>query len=507
MSTEIELKYLIDGGDVVSQFTQLLNQRQYTYTQAARQLSNTYFDTSDRMLRQYDFGLRVRKADDYTEQTIKTAGIVVGGLHQRPEYNVAIDDSTPELALFPADIWPTTTDVEQLQANLQAIFSTNFYRTTWQVNVGDSVVEVAFDQGIIESKGHSKGQSKGQILPINEIELELVSGERQAIFTLAKELCQAFTVTPGRQSKAARGYLLWQGAIHRSTTDEISFQVPLNPELSVEKAMVLGFEHGLSCLQQAIGQSLAAAELTHVKQVFEALSFIQQGLYLHQNLIASTTFNLLESLLKESLESLSWLETAIHINDLTLKSGNYRKKLEYSNQLVSTLKIERSQFPSEEVIQHELMSAKFNLLQLHLLQFILDPVVKPVEKTRSLTEHAKTKLSNNLTAIKEICGNKMQLSAQEYLVIQQHLFSSLHTGSWFGALYEQSSRTEYRRTWLDVFHGIEELATLNLLQQQLNAIEQSSQKLNRWLNTKVDNLLQVINQSYQAAVKVEPYWL
>ena len=56
-------------------------------------------------------------------------------------------------------------------------------------------------------------------------------------------------------------------------------------------------------------------------------------------------------------------------------------------------------------------------------------------------------------------------------------------------------------------NGIEELATLNLLQQQLNGIEQSSQKLNRWLNTKVDNLLQVINQSYQAAVKVEPYWL
>ena len=294
MSTEIELKYLIDGGDVVGQFTQLLNQHQFTYKQAARQLSNTYFDTTDRMLRQYDFGLRVRKADDYTEQTIKTAGIVVGGLHQRPEYNVAIDASTPNLALFPADIWPATADVEQLQANLNAIFSTDFHRTTWLVNVGESVVEVAFDHGIIESKSHSKGQSesqsKGQTLPINEIELELVSGERQAIFTLAKALCQAFHVTPGRQSKAARGYQLWQGAINSPATDEISFQVPLNPELSVEKAMVLGFEHGLTCLQKAIEQSIAETELTHVKQVYEALSFIQQGLYLHQNLIESTTF-------------------------------------------------------------------------------------------------------------------------------------------------------------------------------------------------------------------------
>ncbi|REL32034.1 CYTH domain-containing protein [Thalassotalea euphylliae] len=499
MSTEIELKYLVSDDNVVSQFTQLLNQHQLTFIQASRQLSNTYFDTNERTLREFDFGLRVRKADDYTEQTIKTAGIVVGGLHQRPEYNVAIEQNIPDLALFPSDIWPIAANVTELQNQLVAIFTTNFHRTSWRVEVSGSIIEVAYDRGEISAQG--------QILPINELELELVSGERDAIFVLAELLCQSFQLTPGRLSKAARGYMLWQEKAALKSEETISFQVPLNPELSVEKAMVIGLEHGLNCLQKAIAQSLAATELAHVKQVFEALSFIQQGLHLHQNLIESAKFEQFDTLLKHAIDSLSWLETAIHINDLTLKSGNYRKKLEYSNQLVSTLKIERSQFPSEEAIQQELMSATFNLLQLHLLKYVLEPVVKPVDKTRSLSEHAKTKLSTNLTAIKDVCGNKLQLSAQEYLVIQKHLFSSLHTGSWFGALYEQGSRTEYRRTWLDVFNGIEELATLNLLQQQLNGIEQSSQKLNRWLNTKVDNLLQVINQSYQAAVKVEPYWL
>lgn len=502
MSIEIELKYLVSDNDVVEQFTQLIHQHQFTFTTASRHLTNTYFDTRERKLREFDFGLRVRKADDYTEQTIKTAGIVVGGLHQRPEYNVAIEQSLPDLSLFPCDIWPAGANITQLQEQLLAIFTTNFHRTSWQVEVNGSVVEVAYDCGEISAQG--------QALPISEIELELVSGERDAIFTLAELLCQSFQLTPGRLSKAARGYTVWQAQaeVEEIKNDAaISFQVPLDPELSVEKAMLIGFEHGLTCLQKAIAQVLAETTLAHVKQVFEALSFIQQGLYLHQNLIETARFEQFDTLLKQAIASFSWLETAIHINDLTLKSGNYRKKLEYSNQLVSTLKIERDQFPSEQAIQQELMSATFNLLQLHLLKYILEPTVKPVEKTRSLTEHARAKLSTNLTAIKEVCGNKLQLTAQEYLVIQKHLFSSLHTGSWFGALYEQGSRTEYRRTWLDVFNGIEELATLNLLQQQLNGIEQSSQKLNRWLNTKVDNLLQVINQSYQAAVKVEPYWL
>ena len=501
MSTEIELKYLIGDGEVINKFTQLLKQQNLPYTHQSQQLCNTYFDTQDRQLRALDFGLRVRKADNYTEQTIKTAGIIVGGLHQRPEYNVEIDDSFPELSLFPADIWPEYTNANALQAQLVSIFSTNFIRNSWQVEIDGSVIEVAYDRGMIESQG--------QELPISEIELELVEGKRDAIFTLAQLLIEHFEVTSGRESKAARGYQLWQGTTNKSDDNGISFQVSLTAELSVEKAMVVGLEHGLHCLQQAIAASLDSPKLGNVKQVFEALSFIQQGFYLHQNLIEESKFELFDQLLKQALDNFSWLESAIHINDLTVKSGSYRKKLEYSKQLITTLKIERSRFPNEQEIKQCLTGQAINLLQLKLLTFILSPVVKPVEKTRSLLEHAQVKLSKNLNAITELCANKSQLTVLEYLVIQHHLFQGLHTGSWFGALYDNAGRVEYRRTWLDVLHGIEELATLNVLQQQLKALEQhseNSKKLNKWLSNKVENLLAAINQSYQSALTVEPYW-
>lgn len=41
--------------------------------------------------------------------TLKIAGRVVGGLHQRPEYNIPLDK--PELALerLPAEVWPQGT--------------------------------------------------------------------------------------------------------------------------------------------------------------------------------------------------------------------------------------------------------------------------------------------------------------------------------------------------------------------------------------------------------------
>ncbi|HBF47976.1 MAG TPA: adenylate cyclase, partial [Shewanella frigidimarina] len=76
-----------------------------------KKLTNGYFDTDDLQLRRWDMGLRVRGFDNQLEQTIKTAGRVVGGIHSRPEYNVNIDQKTPILSRFPKEIWPIGNDL------------------------------------------------------------------------------------------------------------------------------------------------------------------------------------------------------------------------------------------------------------------------------------------------------------------------------------------------------------------------------------------------------------
>ena len=102
------------------------------------------------------------------EQTIKTSGKVIAGLHQRPEYNIDIDNNQPILSLFPEAIWPEEIDVNQLQQEIVELFSTNFTRHTWLITLANGQVELAFDSGTIACKDFSQTPN------IYEIELELV---------------------------------------------------------------------------------------------------------------------------------------------------------------------------------------------------------------------------------------------------------------------------------------------------------------------------------------------
>jgi len=85
METEIELKFFVSPD-----FSEILRQKisdTKVLQHSCRELGNTYFDTPDNWLRQHDIGLRIRRFDDVYVQTVKTAGRVVAGLHQRPEFN------------------------------------------------------------------------------------------------------------------------------------------------------------------------------------------------------------------------------------------------------------------------------------------------------------------------------------------------------------------------------------------------------------------------------------
>ncbi len=81
METEIELKFFVspDFSDVLLKKISEAKVLQHS----CRELGNTYFDTPDNWLREHDIGMRIRRFDDVFVQTVKTAGRVVAGLHQR----------------------------------------------------------------------------------------------------------------------------------------------------------------------------------------------------------------------------------------------------------------------------------------------------------------------------------------------------------------------------------------------------------------------------------------
>ena len=81
------------------------------------------------------------------------------------------------------------------------------YRQTWLIHQDESIIELAFDQGeIFTALGDKTTEKK---LFINEIELELVSGDEQALFELSKKLITIIPMQPSNLSKAARGYSLY----------------------------------------------------------------------------------------------------------------------------------------------------------------------------------------------------------------------------------------------------------------------------------------------------------
>ncbi|MDP7591354.1 MAG: CYTH domain-containing protein [Litorilituus sp.] len=214
MSAEIELKYLLPENNnkndqVADKISAMLSANKVDFIFAHKQLCNDYFDTPTLELRKMDVGLRIRTVENNYEQTIKTSGTVVDGLHQRPEFNVNIPTKQLELSLFPVHVWPEGVDLSSLHQKLRVIFSTHFTRKTWLIKQGENVIELALDNGDICVDNYHRS------FIISEIEIELVRGKQQALFELATQLKNIINITPGNLSKAARGYRLYYEKLNK----------------------------------------------------------------------------------------------------------------------------------------------------------------------------------------------------------------------------------------------------------------------------------------------------
>ena len=198
MQIEIEIKFFV-ACDIQAGLSNLLNSLEIKES-SQQQLGNVYFDTPTLALRQLDMGLRIRRCDSFAEQTIKCRGQIVGGLHARPEYNAPVSGDLPTLSAFPDEIWPTLPERDSIQQQLVAQFRTDFLRSHWLIAFEGAEIELAWDQGeIVGSQGSTT---------INELELELKSGDTAALFALAQHLAKLGGLRLGAQSKAQRGYRL-----------------------------------------------------------------------------------------------------------------------------------------------------------------------------------------------------------------------------------------------------------------------------------------------------------
>lgn len=205
MTEEVELKFIVNHNAVDAL-------RNYLYTlggehHAPSQLLNIYYETPDNWLRRHDMGLRIRGENGLYEMTMKIAERVTGGLHQRSEYNVALSEPNLDLAQLPLDVWPDGELPIGLASSVQSLFSTDFSREKWCLDIDGSRIEIALDLGDVKAGEFAE--------PICELELELLSGDTRTVLKLAKQLLSRTGLRQGSLSKAARGYHLAQGNVLR----------------------------------------------------------------------------------------------------------------------------------------------------------------------------------------------------------------------------------------------------------------------------------------------------
>lgn len=500
MATEIELKYLVFSENTAEKITSILSNEKIEFLESCHQLSNCYFDTPDLNLRQHDMGLRIREKDQRLEQTIKTAGKIVGGLHQRPEFNVSIDCKNPDLSLFPSDIWESSQNVKNIQEQLVSLFSTDFQRHTWLINTPKGgVVEVVFDQGNVSSQGLQD--------PICEIELELVRGEVSDLFFLAKLFFSHLTLRPGSKSKAARGYALWNNTERKSAKLDLGL-IPVKESDSLSGS----FTHGITCLlerlQKGIDSYIETPKLSTLAFIKEVLTLMDHGFAMYDSYLSDEVKSI-RSELEHYIDAFEWVDNAIYLKETTNKTGNYRRKLDYSEALIEQLKLEKRRFPEAESVINIFNTERFNLLLLSLLEILMpngDKFIENADDT-NLRAFAIHRLTTSLDELTTVMPEALSLTSEQYLEQSSLLNASLHTGKWLGNLFDREERNKYRAPWLDIREGITELQVLWIIQQQLQMLPEQPKKLVNWQNSKVENLLLALDHSRKSAMSIVPYWV
>ncbi|OZA50371.1 MAG: hypothetical protein B7X81_01400 [Hydrogenophilales bacterium 17-61-76] len=268
---EVELKLALPPQQA-TRFIKLMARRRIPAVEQA--LLTRYYDTPDFALSEQGIALRVRRIGRRWLQTLKTEGERSGGLSRRAEYEVASGGRTLDWSRFPAEAQARV--AEALRAQLVPVFETDFTRTSWLL-VGEhgTAIEVALDIG--EVRVPKRKDAAAQSQPLCEIELELKSGQPDALFALALDWAAQLDALPLDISKAERGVRL----AHRLAAEPVkSLPLVLDKTLSVEAGFAAVCQACLTQFQANLPGVLDADDIEYVHQARVALRRLRAALRL-----------------------------------------------------------------------------------------------------------------------------------------------------------------------------------------------------------------------------------
>ncbi len=503
METEIELKFF-----VLPEFSSILQSKiadAKILQQSSKNLGNIYFDTPSQLLRKHDIGFRIRRFDNVYVQTLKTSGRVVAGLHQRPEYNAEHDSNSPDVSLHPVEAWPEQVNLSQLQQDLEPLFATNFVRQQWLIAMSDgSHIELAFDQGEVVSGD--------DVALICEVELELKSGQTDALFTLARTLSEDGGMRLGNQSKAAKGYRLAGGQL----SDEIKAlsSVNLSSNDSVEDCFIASLEHALEHWHYHEQIYIERSGAQALQEICTAISFIRQILTVFSGVIPRRASAVIRQELKWLNEEFTWLDQAKYISALTEDKGQPLRRLDAQKQIVNNLNQQFETLPVRKDCLTLLQSSRYCGLLLDMSRWILTKGWQPFLDNRakelmsaSIEGYSTDLLNNTWQQLLNAFPIDASLHCGDYVAQKVCLSRNLMTGICFADIYDEVRRSKFRMPWEDLLAGIDDLEMLEPLRIQSELLEgDEKDQLLRWIERQERSILHAMNQTRKAGADIPPYW-
>lgn len=497
MAAETELKLFFQP-EHQEALINLLDKFPHSTANGAKRLSNGYFDTPQLQLRQWDMGLRVRGIEAFREQTIKTAGKTVGGIHSRPEYNVTIEQDFPNLQLFPREIWPKDCELAALQAQLSCLFHTDFTRQTWHVTVDESLVEVALDMGEIRA-----GEQGKLTEPLCELEFELLAGQPSALLVLARAVAASVPVRLGKASKAQRGYRL--AAQSSPLMLEALEFIALAPEHSIKQVLLNVLETGLERWQLIEAMIFESTEdYLHCADLFCRLRACVRLLKL-----TLVHFNLLDEAAEQAFENieaqLAFIEPAKSLSDVLADHKAALSKLAQGEALLLDAEEKLHSFDFYECLASLWTMPCYGQLQLQLvaLLFAVEHDELVINAQVSVKDFADGLQQKSWERILALMPPNVHLSSEDYQSIAKALNESMLVGFAYGQLYPEKARDSFRRPWFDLAKGINTLASYAVLAQ---CSEHQGVDIRDWLENKQQSLLVAMEHSRRSAINAEPYW-
>lgn len=200
---------------------------------SSQRVVSHYLDSDGLDLHENDLSLRVRTEGKKVLQTLKSGGKDSAGVSERGEWEMQVAGPDPDIALLrhadgvPSKAAALLKNLDRKGA-LHELFVTDVKRTTWTLQLGESQVEMALDQGEVRC-----GDAR---LPVSELEFELQSGSKDALFEVAREVAANAPVLPAERSKGTRGYALASGEHPCPVRAQ---RISLAPGLSVDDGIKL----------------------------------------------------------------------------------------------------------------------------------------------------------------------------------------------------------------------------------------------------------------------------